>query len=141
MRVLHRQEFKIFLPIRPLFFQGRIAETGFRPSGDAGGVDPRRVHVVLVLVAGDRTFAECGAVDCLKQRLFMSWFDAGFNEVAHAQTKSNATVPACHPLAFILLILIVLVILPARLHREIRMMINNMSMNRQFRAFAPRCEI
>src|ERR1043166_6522832 len=52
VRVLHANELKIFRPIRTLFGERRIAKAGPDPSGDAG-IDPRLLHIIKVIVAGD----------------------------------------------------------------------------------------
>src|SRR5947208_6673985 len=53
MRVFHRQEIKIFLPIGALFFQWRVTKTSLHPMRLTLGIHARHLHVVQVLVARD----------------------------------------------------------------------------------------
>src|SRR2546421_13125139 len=53
VRILDREQFEILFPIRPLFFQRRIAETRFYPGCEAILIHARLLHIVLILVAGD----------------------------------------------------------------------------------------
>src|SRR5437867_5619095 len=53
MRVFHRQEIKIFLPIGALFFQWRVTKTSLHPMRLTLGIHACHLHVVQVLVARD----------------------------------------------------------------------------------------
>lgn len=57
MRVTHAQELEIFLPIRTLLRERRIAKASLDPMRDALLIEPRLFHVEKVFVARDGTFA------------------------------------------------------------------------------------
>ena len=63
MGVLYTDQIEIFFPICPLFRQWRIAKAGLDPGGGAVPIHPRLVHIVNVLVAGDRIFSERAVID------------------------------------------------------------------------------
>ena len=83
VRVLNAEKIEIFFPIPALFRQRGIAKTGFNPSHDAVGIQARLAHVMNVLVACYRTFAECLVVDRLQQRLRFPGSYFRFNKIAH----------------------------------------------------------
>jgi len=88
VRVVHTEKLEVFFPIRSLFLQRRIAETGFHPSRDAGLVDPRLLHIVLILVAGDRTLAESLPIDGVEKRVLLFGSNASFDQIAHSDVNS-----------------------------------------------------
>ena len=83
MGIFDCEQLKILLPIGSLFLQGRITETGLHPGCYAGRIESRLLHVVLVLVAGNRAFAERVAIDCVEKRLFLAGLHAGFDQITH----------------------------------------------------------
>ena len=52
---------------------------------DAILTDPGLLHVVNVFIASDGALAERAIGDGLEKGIFLSGFDAGFDEVTHAQ--------------------------------------------------------
>jgi hypothetical protein len=83
MGILNRQQLEVFFPIWTFLLEWWIAETSFHPRRYASRIDPRLRHVVLILAAGDRALAERLIIDRPKQRLFLPWFNASFDEIAH----------------------------------------------------------
>jgi hypothetical protein len=83
MSVLHAQELKIFLPIRPFLRERRIAETRFHPGRYPGWIDPSLLHIVLIFVARDGAFPERLLMDGAQKRFFRARLDSSFNEIAH----------------------------------------------------------
>src|SRR4029077_7669488 len=82
--VLSAEKIEIFFPIRTFFRERGIAKTGFNPSRNAAGIQARLAHVMNVLVACDRTFAQCPVVDRLEQRLRFPRFYSCFNQITHS---------------------------------------------------------
>ena len=85
VRVFDAEQLEVFFPIRPLFGQRRVAETGLDPSRDAAVIDPRLLHIVDVFVAGDGTFTERPSVNRAQQRPLAVGFHARFDQITHAQ--------------------------------------------------------
>ncbi len=53
VRVFNAQQGEIFLPVRTLLRQRRIAEASLNPGSYTGCVHPGLVHIIYVLVPGD----------------------------------------------------------------------------------------
>jgi len=83
MSILDAKQLEIFLPILPLFGERRGAKTGLNPMRDAVLGDARLAHVVKIFVARDGALAERAGVNGGEQRLFLSGFQTGFDEITH----------------------------------------------------------
>jgi len=83
VRVLNAEKIEIFFPIRAFFRERGIAKTGFNPDRNAAGIQSRLGHVMNVLVACDRTFAQCLVVDRLQQRVRFTGSYSCFNQITH----------------------------------------------------------
>ena len=77
VRVFDAQKVKIFFPIRSFFRQRRFAEAGLNPGRNPVRIYPRLVHIIHVLVAGDRSLAKASIVDRIEQRLGFAEFYPG----------------------------------------------------------------
>ena len=88
MRVFHTEKLEVLFPIRSLFLQRWIAETGFHPGRDAGLVDPRPLHIVLIFVAGDGTLAESLPINGVEKRVLLFGSNASSDQIAHGEVNS-----------------------------------------------------
>src|ERR1700732_847158 len=83
MRVLHTQQFEVFLPIRTFLRQWRRTETNFDPSYRTITTKPSVFHVFKIFVAGDGAFAQGPFINGLHESQFLSRLHPCFNEVEH----------------------------------------------------------
>ena len=83
MSVLHLQQFKIFLPVRPFFIQRRGAETGFNPVSDALLVEPGVPQIVNVFFSRNRAAAQRPIGNGVEQGLFASGFESSLHQITH----------------------------------------------------------
>ena len=82
VRIRDLEQIEVIFPVRSLFFEWRIAEISFHPCGNAEIVETSLAHVVQVLIARDRTSAECAVVDGLEKRRCFARLQFRFDEVA-----------------------------------------------------------
>jgi hypothetical protein len=88
MRIFHTKQFKVFLPIRPFFFERWIAKTRLHPGRDAGVVHARLLHVLLIFIAGYGTLSERLLIDRAEERFLLARSNAGFDEIAHGEVMN-----------------------------------------------------
>jgi len=67
--ILHREQFKVFLPVRSLLGQWRGAKTSFHPARNAIPSDAGLLQVVKILVASNRTLTERALSDRVSNEL------------------------------------------------------------------------
>src|SRR5215831_4093979 len=83
MRVLDLRQVEVFLPVRPLFLQGRRTVTDLDPTGRLVRAEPRVPHVPEVLALGDRTFAESSGLDCPQEGGLAAGLHSCPDEIPH----------------------------------------------------------
>jgi len=66
VRIFDAHEIEIFLPVRSLFSEGRIAETGFHPSRNAVGAEASFAHIIDVFVPRDGSSSGASIVNRLQ---------------------------------------------------------------------------
>jgi hypothetical protein len=74
MGVLNAEQIEILFPVGAFFGQRRIAKTAFHPRGNAVLIDVRVIHIVQILVPGNRSAAECFLVDCADEITLFAGF-------------------------------------------------------------------
>jgi hypothetical protein len=89
MGVFDAEQMEIFLPIRAFLSERRIAKAALDPGRHAVFTYPRLIHVVQILVAGDRALAERSTFNCAEEITFLSSLQLGFYPIAHS--KDNIT--------------------------------------------------
>src|SRR5262245_54005611 len=70
MSVLHVEQVEIFLPVRSLLRERGGAKTHLDPARRAVRGQSRLIHVVQILISGNRTAPERAGAHRLEQRLF-----------------------------------------------------------------------
>src|ERR1700730_4494397 len=93
MRVLHAQQFEVFLPIRTFLRQWRRTETNFDPSDRTITTTPSVFHVFEIFVASDGALAQDPFINGLHESQFLSRLHPCFNEVAHNTADDTPKVP------------------------------------------------
>src|SRR5438552_17785773 len=83
MSVLNVQQLEVIPPIGPLFRQRRIAKTTFYPGCNSSVVDPCLLHIVQVLVAGNRAASQRLLLNGTKEGRLSSCLYLSFNQIAH----------------------------------------------------------
>ena len=87
--ILDAQQVKVILPIRPLFFEWTPTEADLHPARGPIASHTCLLHVMQVLIAGDRTFAESAALNGLEQGFLPTRFHSCFNQVTHGGCKNS----------------------------------------------------
>ncbi len=67
MRVFHRKQLKIILPIRTFLIERWIAKANLDPLRDATFIDASRLHVLDIFTARDRVPAQRSSLDCAQK--------------------------------------------------------------------------
>ena len=83
MGVLDADQLEILFPIGTLLGERRGAKAGFDPVRGAVLGDAGLAHVVQVFITGDGALAERAGLDRGQQRLCLSGFQTGFDQVTH----------------------------------------------------------
>ena len=83
MRVLHLEQFKVFLPIGTFFIERSVAETHFNPARRVISCQSCLLHVMQVFVASDGAATKYAGPNRLKQRWRAIRFDARLYQVPH----------------------------------------------------------
>jgi len=83
VRVLDRKQLEIFLPVGSLFLQRRIAEAGLDPARLALSRDARLLHVVQILIAGNRAFPKRAVRDRTEQSRLAPRLESRFHQITH----------------------------------------------------------
>jgi hypothetical protein len=83
VRVRDAKKVEIFLPVRTLFFEWRIAKANLNPARNVALTDTRLRHVVQIFIAGDRVLAECLGPDRPQERCFLFAFSSSKGPTEH----------------------------------------------------------
>src|SRR5262245_5614147 len=87
MSILDLLQLEILLPVVALFGQRRRAEAGLHPLHAAIVQQPRRLHVVEIFVARDRTLAQTPFIDSRFERPGLARLQACCHEITHGVVR------------------------------------------------------
>ena len=101
MCVLHPDQVKVLLPVRPFLGQRDVAEADLNPLGLAVLEQAGLPHVANVLISSYRARPEGAVLDRPEQVGFLAGFQAGGDQVTHRclQVSGDIIRPPAKPLA------------------------------------------